>query len=215
MLKAVVFDLDGTLIDSTEAIIRSFFHTFKTVGVEPPSRQVVRDSISVPLETQFAQLTDGDPDELAKIYREHYFKTCNDGTVLLPGIEEAIRLLKERGLRTAIATSKSHEGSRIILEHFKIIDEFEFIIGADDVIHHKPDPEALLMSLSRLGIQSHEMVYVGDTKYDTRAAKSAGIDCVAVSTGYATREELEELAPRYVADTMLDAADFIIRTYTQ
>ncbi|MFP6583820.1 MAG: HAD family hydrolase [Candidatus Hydrogenedentota bacterium] len=210
MLKAVVFDLDGTLIDSTEAIVDSFVATFEIVGDPVPTREFITQFISVPLEKHFAELTDRDPVELSRIYREHYFATCTEGTVLLPGVEEALLALGEAGLRLAIATSKSCKGSEILLEYLDVAHHFEFVVGADSVVNHKPHPEALEMSREQLGIESEEMIYVGDTRFDTEASKNAGIGCVAVATGYAPRSELEALAPRHVADTMQDACVYIL-----
>ena len=213
MLKAVVFDLDGTLIDSTDAIIDSFIHTFDVIGVTPPDRQAIHDSISVPLEAQFALLTDRDPVELSAIYRTHYFETCTGGTILLPDVTETLQRFRELGLRMAIATSKSLRGSEILLNHLRIADFFEFVVGADSVTHHKPHPEALELSMSKLEIDASQMVYVGDTRFDTEASKRAGVDCVAVATGYATREELVKLQPAHVADSLEAAGVYIIRSY--
>lgn len=210
MLKAVVFDLDGTLIDSTDAIVASFVHSFEHVGDPVPSRDEILKYISIPLEKHFAELTERDPIEMSAIYREHYFATCTEGTNLLPGARTTLGKLQTADLRLAVATSKSCRGSEIILEDLGVDHFFEFVVGADSVTHHKPHPEALLMSLEKLRLGPDEMVYVGDTKYDTEAAKSAGVRCVAVATGYAPREELEALAPEYVADTMEEAGRYIL-----
>ena len=164
MLEAVVFDLDGTLIDSTEAIIESFFHTFETVDIESSSRQAIYDSISMSLEKQFALFTDRDPVKLSRVYREHYFETSPLNTTILPGVGETLVRLQSQGLRMAIATSKSHRGSEILLDHLQIADYFEFIVGADCVSHHKPHLEALELSMSRMKIDPDQMIYVADTR---------------------------------------------------
>jgi 2-phosphoglycolate phosphatase len=210
MLKAVVFDLDGTLIDSTDAIVASFVHTFEAVGDPVPPREEIMRYISVPLEKHFAELTDRDPVELSQIYREHYFLTCAEDTVLLPDVRTALSKFHQAGLRMAVATSKSCKGSDIILNELGIEHYFEFVVGADSVQNHKPDPEALHLSREKLGIEADEMIYVGDTRFDTEASKNAGVACVAVATGYASREELVELAPEYVADNMDDACRYIL-----
>lgn len=211
MLKAVVFDLDGTLIDSTEAILASFVHTFKHVGDPVPSDEEIMKYISVPLEKHFAELTDRDPVEMATIYREHYFDTCTLGTHLLPGARETLNKLLRAELRLAVATSKSTRGSEIILDDLGIDHFFEFVVGADAVQNHKPHPEALNVSREKLGIEPEEMLYVGDTKYDTEASKNAGVACVAVASGYAPREELEALEPEYVASDMYEVAAYVLR----
>lgn len=210
MLKAVVFDLDGTLIDSTPAIVDSFVHSFEAIGHEVPPRERILEFISIPLEKHFAELTDHDPITLSKIYREHYFDTCTAGTVMLPGVVDALVSLADAGLRLAIATSKSCRGSEIILDHLEIAHHFEFVVGADSVSNHKPDPEALNVSREKLGIAADEMIYVGDTRFDTEASKNAGVRCIAVATGYASRAELDGLKPHHVADSMSEAASYIL-----
>lgn len=210
MLKAVVFDLDGTLIDSTEAILNSFVYSFKHVGDPVPSNEEILEHISIPLEKHFAALTDRDPVEMSSIYREHYFDTCTYGTHLLPGARAVLGRLLDADLRLAVATSKSCRGSEIILDDLGVDHFFEFVVGADLVTNHKPHPEALDLSREKLGIAPEEMVYVGDTKYDTEASKAAGVACVAVATGYAPREELETLAPEYVATNLEEASGYIL-----
>jgi len=210
MLKTILFDLDGTLIDSTEAIVQSFYHTFDAVGDPRPDRQAIEETISAPLEVQLAALMDRDPIEMALIYRDHYFATCSDSTFLLPGVVDTLDQLKEAGLKLGIATSKSRKGSEILLAHLKVRDYFDSLIGADDVTHTKPHPEALLVSLTQLDTQADEAMYVGDTHFDTQAARRAGVTCIGVATGYATRLELESCEPEHVVDDMCEACRVIL-----
>ncbi len=206
MLKAVVFDLDGTLIDSTPAIMDSFGHTFNEVGIAMPDYDTIYKTISMALEDQFKALCDEDPDHLTQIFRKHYFPTCTQGTELLPTVEESIKKLHATGVPLAIATSKSVKGSEIILEHLGMLSYFEFIIGGDTVKHYKPHPECLELSMDRLGLDSDEIIFIGDTEFDTEAAYRAGVDCLVVATGYASRDDLEQST----ADRVFDQMDTLI-----
>jgi phosphoglycolate phosphatase len=212
MRKAILFDLDGTLIDSTDAIINSFTHTFEQGGFVTPDFDTIYKTISMHLEAQFSTLCDGDPDHMTQVFREHYFATCTQGTKLLPGVGEALEKIKATGLNIAIATSKSHQGSTIILEHFGLMDYFDFIIGGDTVQHHKPHPECLERSLAQWGIEDEEMLFIGDTEFDTEAAHRAGIDCIAVATGYASRLDLEQSTAEAVFDSMSEAIAHVLQT---
>jgi phosphoglycolate phosphatase len=211
MIRAACFDLDGTLIDSTEAIVESFFHTFDVIGEPRPAREAVVTSIGHILEDQFAMLTARDPGECAAIYREHYGKICLDKTFLLPGAAELLAKLAETGLPIGFATSKRRTYAEHILEHLGVLGRFSVRIGPEDVTHPKPAPEALLKAAEGFGFAPAEMVFVGDTHFDVLAARAAGMPCVCVTIGYATREALESLGPEAVYDTLGEVGEHILR----
>ena len=210
MIKAVVYDLDGTLIDSTDAIVHCFFHTFDVLGLPHPQREAVVKSIGYTLEQQFSLLTDADPCECTRIYRERYGQICCDMTVLLPGAEESLRLFAKAGLRIGFASSKRRQFAEMILRHLSVLDYFAVRIGPDDVIHPKPHPEAVAKSAEMLGVSPRELFFIGDTHFDVLAARAAGVRCLCVTTGYATREELIELQPEAVFDSLLDLTRYAL-----
>jgi 2-phosphoglycolate phosphatase len=211
MIRAVAFDLDGTLIDSTEAIVASFFHTFDVLNLPRPSRQQVVSTIGYLLEEQFAQVTDHDPDECVQIYRAHYVQIACDATVPLPGAKPCTEQLREAGLRLAFATSKKRTYAEMILAHLDLLDPFECRVGPEDVTNGKPHPEPILKVLEGLDVAADELIYVGDTAFDVGAARDAGVQCVCVTTGYNTRQELEALNPDAVFDTLAEATRYILR----
>lgn len=215
MLRAVVFDLDGTLIDSTEAIVDCCNYLFDTLNRKRPSRQVLIDSIGCPLDEQLKLLLgDDDKNELyVEIYREHHKAIANEKTFLLPGAAETLEAFQQAGLKLGFATSKKLEASERILEHFGVLHYFQSRIGPDEVVHPKPHPEALYRSMENLGVQAEEMIFVGDMHFDVKAAQSAGVSCLAVSTGYDTHEELEALGPEAVFDHLQEAREYVLTHY--
>lgn len=181
MLEAVCFDLDGTLIDSTDAIVGSFLHVFEALNKPLPSRRDVVNTISVPLEKQFGLLGIAKPDDACRIYREHYNREAPNRTSLLPGARDSLERLTATGLRLGIATSKRRSSAEPLLEHLGVAGYFESCIGPEDVNYAKPHPEPLLLSLQRLRIYRESMIYVGDSDLDVRAAHAAGIRCLCVT----------------------------------
>jgi phosphoglycolate phosphatase len=210
MMRAVTFDLDGTLIDSTEPIVTSFQHTFRAIGETPPSRDVITGSIGYTLHEQFSRLTLHDANDCVRIYREHYQTIMCDQTFLLPGAQRTLERLRDAGIRLGFATSKKREYSEQILEHLGVLEFFTCRLGPDDVTHPKPHPEAVLRSLEELGVQPHEMFFVGDTRFDVHAAQAAGVRCLAVATGYASRDELVRLRPEAVFDGLTELSDYVL-----
>lgn len=210
MIKAVVFDLDGTLIDSTEAIVASFNYTFDSLGVARPPRQRIIDTIGYTLENQFRQISDSDPGEAVRVYRGHYAETAREATFLLPGAERSLERLRGAGMRLGFATSKQRKYAEMLLEHMGVLDRFECRIGPEDIVHPKPHPEALLACLERLELVAGEMVFVGDTSFDAGAAKAAGVRCICVTTGYETRHQLEALEPEAVFDSLDEVTDYLL-----
>lgn len=210
VLRAVVFDLDGTLIDSTTAIVESFFHTFHVLGESAPTRERIMETIGHTLEDSFALFTDHDPDDCARIYRERYSKIACAQTQLLPGAREALSALTDAGLKLGFATSKKLSYAELILDHLGVLDVFASRIGPYEVKAPKPDPDCLFQSAARLGVGLDELVMVGDMYFDVEAARRAGVPCLCVTTGYETREALEALSPALVADSLAEVVEHIL-----
>lgn len=215
MIKAVIFDLDGTLIDSTDALVDSFTHMFHVIGEPPATRQAIVDSVGHPLEEQLKFLTRHDTEECIRIYRAHYESTSCEKTVLLPGAREAIAAFLDTGLVLGFATSKKRAAAEMLLEHLGVLDAFTGRVGPHDVTHAKPHPEAVLKCLEALGVSADEAFFVGDMHFDVLAAQAANVRCIAVTTGYETRAQLEPLAPEAVFDTLDEVRDYVLAECTQ
>lgn len=209
--RAVVFDLDGTLIDSTRAIVESFFHTFDALGRPRPDREGIIRAIGHLLEDQFRQFwPDCDAALCARVYRDHYAKVARDGTFLLPGAREILDAFRGAGLRLGFATSKRRLYAEMILEHHGVLEHFTARIGPDDVTHAKPHPEAVIGAAAALGVPPDDVYVVGDTPFDVLAARAAGARCLCVTTGPASRDELEALAPEAVYGSLDEVAAHIL-----
>ncbi len=208
MIRAIVFDLDGTFIDSTPAIVASFEHTFQALGLEQPPRERLVNTIGHILEDQFSLFTDHDPKECVRVYREHYGTIAVPQTTLLPG--ESVAAFQAAGLKLAVATSKKLKFAEMILRNFDLCDCFHSRIGPDEVSQPKPHPECMHKSAEALGIGLDEMFLIGDTSFDVGAAHAAGVRCLAVTTGYDSREELQALNPELVADSLFEVTDYAL-----
>ena len=210
MIRAVLFDLDGTLMDSTDAIVNSYFHTFDTIGEPRPERGTIIGTIGDPLQKQFPTMTSHDVDECIRIYRAYYGEHSAAITTLLPGVEETLATLAGRGIKMGFVTSKRREAAEMLLEHLGALHYMDARIGPLEVTEHKPHPEPVQKAMAVLGVQPEETVFVGDMHFDVLAGLAAGAVTIAVATGYETRAQLEALAPDAVYDTMYEVRDHIL-----
>jgi pyrophosphatase PpaX len=180
----VLFDLDGTLIDSGAIIVASMRHAATTVlGREIPEEQLKAAVGGPGLIAQMRALDESRVDELVDAYRAHNEPLHAD---LEPcaGIEDALRALRDEGRRMGIVTAKRHATVRLAFEVLPQLEEFfEVVIGADDTERHKPHPDPILAALDRLGARPEDTAYVGDSPFDVAAAKAAGVTAVAVGWG--------------------------------
>ena len=198
----ILFDSDGTLIDSTEAIVESFFWACDEYGFKRPEATTIHSLIGYPLDVMFAQV--GVQEDVVwdfvAAYKRHYRKISKQKTVLLPYAKEAVDRASQFA-RLGIVTTKTARYSRELMEHFGVMGYFEVLIGREDVTHPKPHPEPVLKALEVMGIKAGiDVVLIGDTKLDLEAAKRAGIGGVGVLSGYGSKEELEVFSFPVVED---------------
>ncbi len=207
----ILFDLDGTLIDSTEAILESFHRSFRLLGGKTPDDGAIRALIGHPLDHMYRDLG-VDPEKVdayVQTYKEHYRVISREKTVLLPGAREAIEAAAAFA-RLGIVTTKTARYSRELMEHFGVMDAFEVLVGREDVEHPKPHPEPVRRAMEKMRADAVECWLIGDTRLDAGAARAAGIGCVGVLSGYDREEDLRPLTPHIKADA-LEAVRFLGR----
>lgn len=214
-LRAAIFDLDGTLIDSTEAIVASYQHVFDRLGRKRPSRGAIIETIGHPLPDQLRLLGISEVEEAVAIYRPYYREIARAQTFLLPEAAETLARFREAGWRIGLATSKRRDAAEMLLAHLGVLHYFEAVVGPEDVRHPKPHPECLWRCVALLGVERRDAWYFGDMHFDVMAGRAAGVCCAAVATGYCTRAELEALQPDAVFDTLGEAREHVLRIAAQ
>lgn len=193
--KAIFFDLDGTLVDSSEDVLGAFGAAFSSMGVPEPPREDLLSVIGLRLEDCFARFLDGDPDrsaEGAASFRRHYRKHYLDRTQPYPGIPKSVRELSAR-YRLAVATMKRGDFARDIVRAFGWLGVFERVIGAEEGYPPKPDPTMLQALCRSLDIRPDEAVYVGDTALDVRMACAARVPVFFAEYGYGQLDEADRV----------------------
>lgn len=192
MKKILLFDLDGTLIDSTEAILESFHHSLAVLN----HKEIINDAdikalIGHPLDVMFTRL--GCESEKIDVhvaqYKEHYRIISRAKTFLLPYALEAIEEASKHA-RLGIVTTKTARYSRELMEHFGLMHYFEVLIGHENVTKHKPHPEPIHKALEEMDHALEEVWMIGDTRLDLEASQRAGVDAVGVLSGYDNFEQL-------------------------
>ena len=194
--KAVLFDLDGTILDTFDFIYGAFEFAFKEYGIEPLSRESIRHLMGGPLEEVYSKMApECDSILLAESHRK--FQSDNLNLVkLFPDTLDVLEELKRREMKIAAITTRSNRSSIRSLEITGIAKYFDMVISAEDVQNHKPNPEPLFKALEFLSIKSKDAVMIGDTGADIMAGKNAGTITVAALYGFGG-ETLIELNPDF------------------
>lgn len=193
---AVLFDLDGTLVDSIDLLVASMEYSFEGRERRPSVAEWLA-LIGTPLDAMLARWAEGaaDVERLRARYREHQL-THHDAMIkLYPGMVETVRELNAAGHPLAVVTSKLEVGARRALKFARIEECFEAVVGIDHTAKHKPEPEPVWHALERLGMPRERAMFVGDSTHDMHAGRAAGVYTVAVLWGPYTREQLEPTAP--------------------
>ena len=209
MKPTLLFDLDGTLIDSTSAILEGFYHAFDTFNLARPKDEAITSQIGYQLEIMFSNLGIENEfiDKFVKAYKEKYLQIYLDKTILLDTAYEAVKLGYEFA-DLGVVTTKTSEFSRILLKHLGIYQYFKTIIGKEDTKNLKPHPEPILNALANLDKNSQNAFMVGDTKLDAIAAKNANLKSIGLLCGYGTYEELNAHCD-FICKNSLEAVELI------
>lgn len=198
--RAILFDLDGTLLDSVPTIIRVTRETLASMGIDGVDDVTIRHAIGIPLKVQAHRFAPGREQQFLDDYRATYLQNLNDDHRLFPGTLEMLAALRAKGYLTAVVTSKNIRGTTKAIELSGMSGLFDCVITADDVEHYKPDPEPIQKAMALLGVTPEESIYVGDSAFDIEMAQRAGVEMVAVSWGARTHDELELICPDRVVD---------------
>ncbi len=202
-VDTVLFDFDGTVMDTTEVIVNSWQHTFRTLeGRERPLTDIY-PTFGEPLPYTMEKFFPNHPvEESVQIYRSYHYDNFGDLIKVFPGMEELLETLKEAGYTMALVTSRLESTTNQGLEAYDLKKYFDTVLTCEDTDKHKPDPAPINMTLERLGKKSDNAIMIGDTKFDILCAKNAGVKSILVDWSVALGEEEREGT---------NAPDFIIK----
>jgi phosphoglycolate phosphatase len=204
MYSAIIFDLDGTLIDSYPGILQSLNETLRHLGSPAVDLPTVKRMVGRGVENLMQQAAGERWQEALKFFRQSYDRTHLSGSTLMPDVIQTLRLLREHGTRLAVASNKPPKYTRNILRHLQIDDFFQDVCGPDGSIKPKPDASMLTHVMKNLGVQDEQTLYVGDMALDAETAHNAHVAVALIPGGGASLEELQAAYPDYLLSHFSD-----------
>lgn len=213
--RFLIFDLDGTLIDSSEGVIEATNYALTKLGEPIRTAAEIRRYIGFPLEEMFADFSAAPYEELRSHFQHRARETVVSSSTALPGVENVIVRLHESGYVMAIATTKISVHIRLILDKLGWRDYFSATVGGDEVSKVKPAPEAFQKALGMMYGQPENTMVIGDTINDVLAARAAGLVATAVRSPFGGSEELAEARPTYIIDSIESLPAVLEHHFTQ
>ncbi len=197
--RAVLFDFDYTLADSSSAVVDCCNGALASMGLQQAAPDDIRRTIGLSIPDTLARLAGEEHRHREQEFRTHWRKRSDvimvEQTYLYDEAHTAVATLREHGLAAGIVSTKWRQRIVDVLERESLTDGFSVIVGGDNVAEHKPDPEGLLAAAKSLGAAPAEVIYVGDSTTDAKAAGRAGMRFVAVLSGVTPANEFDEFAP--------------------
>lgn len=212
MVTTVLFDFDGTLVNTNDLIIASWQYTYKHyLGHEVSLEHIVASFGEVLPLTMAREFPDVDTDEACNVYRDYQLHVAEEMIKTFEGIPDLLKELNARGYRVAIVTSRTRESALRYLDMLEISGYFEDLVTCDDTNKHKPDPEPILVCLRKLGVSADEAVMVGDSPFDMKCANNAGVRSVLVDWRITDSEKavISDAVVDYEIATPMDLIDVL------
>jgi phosphoglycolate phosphatase len=204
--RAVVFDFDLTLVDSSPGFEASHRDTAERLGLTPPTLDAVRRTIGTPLPLSVPRLygpaVEGRVDEYIALYQARADELMGPLTVVLPGARETLTRLHDAAIPVAVVSQKLRYRIEEVLNRESLLDAFACVLGDEDVPALKPDPSGIHLALQRLDVPPADAIYVGDTTIDAEAAANANLRFVAVLTGSTAREDFATHTTAAILETV-------------
>ena len=192
--KNLLFDLDGTLTDSSEGIIKSVLYTYEKMQLDPPEESVLHTFIGPPLSDSFVKhgVPEKDKDKAVAIYRERYNSIGKFENAPYPGMIELLQKLKDEGFKLYVATSKPEKTAIEVLDHFEMTGYFNEIAGATFDSSRVQKEDVIRYLLDKMEENDEGTVMIGDTTFDVLGAAELGIPCIAVTWGFGDEAEMQK-----------------------
>lgn len=214
MRKAVIFDFDYTLGDSTEGIVSCVNDALEKLGFEAKDKEAIKKTIGLSLKEIYVALTMKNDEEEAKQFSKYFIEKADlvmtENTELYGDSKEVLQKLKAEGYKTAIVTTKFRYRIEQILDKFHVQDLVDLIVGADNVKVEKPDPEGLLWAIQNLQLKKEEVLYVGDSLVDAKTAENAQVDFAGVLTGTTTESQFKAHRNVFIGRNIRDVYGYLM-----
>ncbi len=208
--RAVLFDFDLTLVDSTPGVVECVNTALEAMALPHAEPNAIRATIGFNLAATLARLTGRTDPELSQAFSLNFVKQADlrmvELTSVFPDVAQTLDQLRAAGIKTGIVSTKFRYRIETILARDGLLQAFDVIVGGEDVMRHKPDPEGLLRALGKLDVRTGDSLYVGDHPVDAEAAAAAEIQFAAVLTGAAARNDFEPWPATMFLSTLRDLA---------
>ncbi|NSL51839.1 pyrophosphatase PpaX [Calidifontibacillus erzurumensis] len=208
-VDTLLFDLDGTLIDTNELIITSFQHTLDHYFPGQFTREDILQFIGPPLIDSFSKLDRDKAEEMMQFYRNFNHAKHDELVKEFPGVYDAIKTLHEKNYKLAIVTTKKRVTTEMGLKLTKLEPFFDAVVTLDEITHAKPHPEPLLKALDLVGSKPEQAIMVGDNRHDIEGGKNAGTLTAGVAWALKGREHLEQFKPDFMLESMFDLVEIV------
>ena len=214
MKKAVIFDFDYTLGDSTNGIVKSALYALEKMGEKNKTEKEIINTIGLSLEETYRVLTNKENTENEKLFRKYFIEKADEVMVKSTSLYEntvfVLENLKKENFKTAIVTTKLNSRIKRILQKFDISDLIDVIVGVEDVKKVKPDPEGLFLALEKLCLKKEEVFYIGDSFVDAEASQNANIDFLGILTGTTSKEVFLNYSNKGICKDIKQAYNLVI-----